>query len=120
VAVIAAGGAGQANGAALHRIIGRGIDERPGSASIKRVGNVEMPDAGEVGCVLSVTAGGSAQKSKRRATAIARHHGRKRYVLYAQRSPHVGNVAPCSSMIMRDRDHGMPVAAVPAEIDCIV
>ena len=85
-----------------------------------RVCDVEMPDAGEVCRVLGIAAGRRAKESKRGAVAIACDHGGKRNVLDTERCSNIGDVRPGSAVIMRNRDHGMAIAAVPAKIDGIV
>src|SRR6202035_361107 len=56
----AAGGAGDADGAALHRVAGGGVDGRPAGAAGRRRGDIEVPDCREGG----VVAGGVASRDR--------------------------------------------------------
>src|SRR6478672_11826624 len=120
VAIIAAGGSAQADRAALHWIVRSGVYQSPCCAAIERMCNVEMPHAGEVGCVLGVAACWCAKEGERGAVAIACNHGRERHVLDTERGSNISDVRPGSAVIVRNRHHGMTVAAVPAEIYGVV
>jgi hypothetical protein len=82
--------------------------------------DVEMPDAGEVCSVLSIAACWRAQKCERGAVAIACTHRRKSYILDTERCSNISNVDPGSAVIVRNRDHGMSITAVPAKIHGVV
>src|SRR5437588_8171853 len=84
------------------------------------MGDIQMPDTFEICGVLRVAAGRRAQEGQGRAIAVAGHHGGEGNVLDSQRRSHVADIGPGSAMIVRDGDHGMSIAAVPAKIHGIV
>src|SRR6266404_5619428 len=104
---------------ALHGIGGRGVDGGPNAAGVIGEGDVEMPDAEEVGG-LRVAGGLRAEEGEGGAVVVAGHYLGELCVLYAEGSAGVFGFQPMQSAVRGCSDFGVPVGIYVAEINGVV
>src|SRR5882762_5593345 len=95
------GAAASQDTASLHRGVWSRIRCRPVQPPVKRVGNVKVPEAGEIGCVGVASPRGRSVVSNCSATGSAGNSGREGRIVYAVNRADIENIVPGDTKVVR-------------------